>query len=455
MSYDSLINNQSISPASSRWPSDEILGEPGYLEYQEELRCLIFNTAQTVAPTREGSPSFALDPWIDVTPEKEQEVQHQLAAIMSTGRRLEYLKNWTAEVAPWLDMFDTKGDFMIQLPNIANRCPALLYAMLALSARQLERKEKTRHGFDSLELYQHAIQLLPPLLQAKDFALIPTCVILCVLEMMSASPRDWRRHLEGCAALFDAFGVNGFTGGILQSVFWCFARMDLCGALISDGTQSTLVPMAEWLPPGSDPDDAAAIFHGQASPNMHANFSVFLCSRVCELIADRTKFVELGEANGCDEGAFSERWTKLWHQLDDWLKNRPADMHPTQIVHSEPFPQILFADWAAISATQLYHTACILLLGAVPGNVTPHAGHAGSTIWHAKSICGISLTNPHPGCLNNAIQPLWVAARLLSHESEHVLVAKLIRSIESMTGWAAEWRLFDLELEWGHKVPAT
>lgn len=122
-------------------------------------------------------------------------------------------------------MFDSTRTFTIQVPNLAQRCPALLYAMLALSARQIERKEGTQHSFDSLELYQEAIRLLNPLLQARDLTIIPICVILCCLEMMSASPADWRRHLEGCAALFDAFGVNGFSGGMLQAVFWCFARM--------------------------------------------------------------------------------------------------------------------------------------------------------------------------------------------------------------------------------------
>lgn len=129
-------------------------------------------------------------------------------------------------------MFDSNGAFKIQVPVLARQCPALLYSILALSARQLERKEAKQHSFDSLELYQEAIRLLNPLLQARDLTIIPICVILCCLEMMSASPRDWRRHLEGCAALFDAFGVNGFSGGLLQAVFWCYARM---GAFFQDG----------------------------------------------------------------------------------------------------------------------------------------------------------------------------------------------------------------------------
>jgi hypothetical protein len=41
--------------------------------------------------------------------------------------------------------------------------------------------------------------------------------ILAVMELMSVSPRDWRRHVEGCAALFDSFNVNGLSGGHLQA----------------------------------------------------------------------------------------------------------------------------------------------------------------------------------------------------------------------------------------------
>lgn len=121
----------------------------------------------------------------------------------------------------------------MQVPLLAQTSPALLCAILAISARQKERKDASdgkstpQKSFDSLELYQEAIRLLTPLLQAHDQAVIPICVILCCLEMMSASARDWRRHLEGCAALFDAFEVHGFCGGLLQAVFWCHARMGM------------------------------------------------------------------------------------------------------------------------------------------------------------------------------------------------------------------------------------
>ncbi|KAG7100559.1 Transcription activator AMTR1 like protein [Verticillium longisporum] len=434
-------------------------GKPCYLEYQEELRCLIFNTAQTAAPTREGTPEPGTTlpealPLVPSFPNPSDDAanRRQAAQTLASPRRLEFLKNYVAEVAPWLDMFDNDRAFGIQVPVLAQSSPALLYAVLALSARQLERKEGRQSSFDSLELYQEAIRLLTPLLQVRDQKIIPICTILCCMEMMSASAQDWRKHLEGCAALFDSFNVHGFTGELLQAVFWCYARMDLCGALISDGTESTLLQPAKWLPSGATHSEAVDLFRQSTSPDMYANHAVYLCAKVCELVADRTRFYELGDDTSVNPDDLTDRWLRLWDDLQSWNLNRPPEMLPAQTIQSTPFPQILFLHWAAISSNQLYHTACVLLLGSTPRPLNLKLGISGSAVWHAKHICGISLANPHQGCLNNAIQPLWVAGRLLSHKSEHALLVQLIRSIEAMTGWGTCWRIDDLESAWGYKV---
>ncbi|KAF2465387.1 uncharacterized protein BDR25DRAFT_346247 [Lindgomyces ingoldianus] len=431
------------SPATS-WGFDEFAQDPNYLASQEELRCLLFTTARSAAPTRAGTPI-----------EEDQgnsDRSWNIKLVLAKGRRVHYLKNYIAKVAPWLDMFDGNRAFGIQLPALARESPPLLYAILAIGARQLERKEKTQSSFNSLELYQEAIRLLTPLLQARDTHVIAACVVLCCLEMFSASAQDWRRHLEGCAAIFEAFGVNGFSGGILQAVFWCYARMDVCGALISDGTESTLVRPSNWLPPNTPDNLVGPLFRNTASPDMYANLAVYLCAKTCELISDRNKYVELGKENQCDTQHFHDRWSRLWEQLERWSFYRPKEMLPVETAPSTPFPHVFFSHWAAISSNQLYHTACVLLLTSNPKVKTVCPSPTTSALWHARRICGISLANPHEGCLNNAIQPLWIAGRLLSHSSEQALVVKTIRHIEALTGWTACWRIRDLENTWGYKV---
>ncbi|KAH8819851.1 hypothetical protein F5884DRAFT_27804 [Xylogone sp. PMI_703] len=458
---------------------DEYASNPRFQELQEELRSLLFIGANSNAPTRSASPiqddrdgqdsSFIPQHNSEQYPLVRQDI---MRSIVSTMKRVEYLKIWTTECAPWLDMFDSARHFGIQVPIIAQSCPTLLYAMLALSARQIERHRGLKGAHESLELYQESIRLLHPLLEARDTKSLVTTCILCCLEMMSVSPRDWRRHIEGCVALFLSFGVHGFSGGLLQAVFWCFARMDLCGAIISDGAEPTVLPINKWVAisddllagsPGEPEEIQEAniirdnfIQRGKVVPDMYANYAVYLCAKVCNLVSAYTRHVELGEYNFCAGEGFQSHWFHLWTELHTWVAERCKPLIPIKTVPANGktrlFPDIFYVHWAAISSNQLYHTACIMMLEIKPFSITlEQSSPTASALWHARRVVGISNTNSHRGCLNNAIQPLYVAGRLLSHRSEHEAIIKLIKRIEETTGWGACWRIKDLEEAWGYE----
>jgi hypothetical protein len=203
---------------------------------------------------------------------------------------------------------------------------------------------------------------------------------------------------------------------------------------------------------GCREEDAYKLFSEARSPDMHANYAVYLSVKTTELVSNRTKYVELGEDNGCTTEVFNNRWSTLWNNLQTWLAERPAELLPVQTIARKPFPHILFVHWAAISSNQLYHTACILLLKMMPRGLHLPRSPTLSLLWHARRICGISTSNKHQGCLNNAIQPLWIAGRLFSHASEHEQIVKIIRDIEAETGWGAVWRIRDLEVAWGYST---
>ena len=108
MDVSYAFSDANSSPANS-WPLDQFVQDPGYLAYQEELRCLIFNTAQTAAPTREASPvstttgvQGSKDGVTSTDAEDDHAAQAQTREALAVGRRLEYLKNYVAEVAPWV-----------------------------------------------------------------------------------------------------------------------------------------------------------------------------------------------------------------------------------------------------------------------------------------------------------------------------------------------------------------
>jgi hypothetical protein len=234
-----------LSPETSSIFDDYAIN-PRFLELQEELRAILFYGVASLAPSRVASPEPNSNTH-DLATIPQQQTYDLARTSVPPKKMIEYLKNWITECAPWLDMFDEARHFGVTVPVMAQKSPALLYGMLALSARQAERQRSIGSSSDSLQLYQESISLLSPILEAKDPNVLVTVCILCCLEMMSVNPRDWRRHIEGCAALFDSFAVHGFSGGVLQAVFWCYARMDLCRAIISDGAERTVLPTTQWV----------------------------------------------------------------------------------------------------------------------------------------------------------------------------------------------------------------
>jgi hypothetical protein len=439
--------------------------DPRLHNLHEELRTVLFDGLSNLSPSRplaeEVEASKAASRRLDLSGSATVKVPH--------ARLVRYLQNWITECAPQLDKFDEEQHFQIEVPLVAQRSPALLYALLAFSSRQMERRGLMQGHCDSLELYQESIRLLAPALQAKDSVTLVTACVLAVFELMSSETGNWRRHVEGCASLFEVFGVNGFSGGLLQAVFWCYARMELCGSFTSDGAETMVLAPEKWVPNLTNrsmvsPKDAeklvSAMFREKSreSHDMHANWSIYLCAKVCDLKYRRTQYLELGRTHGNDDRPFSQQWRALWAELQFWLDERPATMKSTAVALAGGeggdddgglvFPTIVFPHWAAISSNQVYHAACISMLGMQPPD--SRFGSQSLSLWHARQVCGISCSNPHPGSMVNSIQPLFTAGRLMSHVSEREKIAELLRSIERETGWAALWRLRDLEAEWGY-----
>jgi hypothetical protein len=470
---------QSItSPATVSSTGDGYSANVRYIELQKELRFVLSVGVTSLAPSRAASPhadrteEFASNEQTNHATEARAAgrgllLSTTLPKTISKLATINYLKNWFTECAPELDKFDETQQFGIHIPILASKSPALLYAVLAFSARQTERRTAQKSN-DSLELYQESIRLLGPSLQSRDPNVLATVCILACLELMSGSPRDWKRHLEGCASLFSLFDVTGFSGGLLQAVFWCYARMELCGLIISNCIEATVLPLERWAPPlpttppptlsHSERNHTFAkdLFRKHSSPDMHANFAVYLCTRACDLVRRQIFRVELGEVNTDDPRPFGAQWQSLWDDLRVWLESRPSEMLPIRSADSNDasslFPRILFTHWSAISSNQLFHTACLILLDTktLGRPNLPAQEEQYSLIWHAKQICGISMTNPHLGNLVNAIQPLYLAGRHLSHLEEHLAVARLLKKIDRSTGWGAIWRVRDLEAAWGY-----
>ncbi|KAI0909178.1 fungal-specific transcription factor domain-containing protein [Ustulina deusta] len=453
--------NTPTSPTATRlseYPNcDDGIFLPGstYLELHSTLRNRILDTTRSAHSSRATSPRIPVDGYD--TRESYTEGDYEAPSIgpnnlisppastplfveLEWQEEYKLWKNWVDEIAPWLDKFDNDCHFGRTLPVMAQNHRHLWYSMLALSARQQERKHPDRLSSTSLALYQEAVHQLIPQLETRSTAVVASCVVLCVLEMMSCSPNMWRRHLDGCASLIQSVGINGFSVGLEKALFWCFARMDVCGGLIS--SQHTLIPIDSW---SSETllEHHIQLYRETSCFGLYADYSVFLCALVLDLFS-----------SNYTEAAFTRRWSELFVYIEDWYTQRPPEMKSVLELnapkgdYSRPFPVILFSNSAAVSGNQLYHTAALLMLQGKPRGVFMRS-EPRSILWHARRICAISISNTQHSCWTNSIQPLWVAGKVMSHPSEHQAILDIYARIEKETGWGAKWRADDLKSYWG------
>lgn len=446
-----------LSPQYSDSQFEDGIFLPGseFHELHAALRSKIIDTARSTAPSRMGSPDapHRLGLHRADTSETADEESRRLAHL-SVQQEYVLLQNYINEVAPWLDKFDVQRHFELVLPMLAKRHPHLKYSILALSARQVERKARQTDHSCSLSLYQHAIHLLSPLLQYRTTEVLASCVVLCVLEMMSCSPKAWRRHLDGCAALIQALGISGGCGGLEQALFWCFARMDICGGLIS--SERTLIPLSKWMGGGNIVQDVGMLMNLHVNFDMYANHIVYLTAQVVDLLCSSGKWEQRHRnlAHRMDATEYLLQWTRLFELLDRWYNDRPEEMKvllsipSTSRDESRPFPTLLYGNGPAVSGNQMYHTAALLMLKYKPSHVQ-FAKKPRSILWHARQICAISISNNNHACWTNCVQPLWIAGQHMSHNSEHRAILEILARIERELGWATQWRMDDLREYWG------
>lgn len=193
--------------------TDDGIFLPGstYQELHKTLRTQIFQTAHSQPNSRRPSQCQTIveetrlhgsdDPLLGADHEQDTlSTGSSTPPELTAAQEVMLWNNWIIEIASWvrasarygdisnavqLDKFDHNQHFRLTLPALAQSRSHLKYSMLALSARQLERKSRSLPTSTSLSLYQWAIHLLVPELHTRDISTLASCVILCVFEMSS------------------------------------------------------------------------------------------------------------------------------------------------------------------------------------------------------------------------------------------------------------------------------
>lgn len=186
-----------------------------------------------------------------------------------------------------------------------------------------------------------------------------------------------------------------------------------------------------------------------------ANRVVMLCARAANLrYADEAR---VREEPLLRAGNLLDAWKSLWNELHGWHDDRPREFHSiletpasmgsspaaTTTTSEEAFRMIIFTTAGAMFASQLYHTALLLLLQCKPRTMRMQqtaaaAQHPTSTspLWHAQRICSIAMSNNgraswHPTLLASFL----LAAKYLTHASQQGVILEHFARVKALTRW--------------------
>lgn len=157
-------------------------------------------------------------------------------------------------------------------------------------------------------------------------------------------------------------------------------------------------------------------------------------------------------------------WQQLERELDEWSQELPDTFTPCARLPANRnpdavFPEIWFSIPMCASTMQSYHMARILLLVNRPQESTAKRATIYSRLhsyryidaevrYHSQEICGIALSRPEPSSRIHMVQPLFVAGQCLDDIRERQVILELLRDVEKELGWATEYYVQQLLLQW-------
>jgi hypothetical protein len=85
-----------------------------------------------------------------------------------TDREADLMRNFTENMALWVDVADVERHFEIEIPRRALANTMLRYAIFAFSSRHLNRHNNNRDLTESLDYHSRALQMLIPQLSGPE-----------------------------------------------------------------------------------------------------------------------------------------------------------------------------------------------------------------------------------------------------------------------------------------------
>ncbi|KAJ4299910.1 hypothetical protein N0V90_005157 [Kalmusia sp. IMI 367209] len=404
-------------------------------------------TLSNVVDIQEIRPTPELQPWPSIGATSEAVMLQ-----MTDERILEYIKHYRYNIAPWMDICDMSQSFGCEVLQLSKVSLPVQYEILALAETSLGTGQHVQNS--NLHILAHMQQQK----EAQDVesyeALVEVlrtvgAVVTNLSDFWMKEDSAWcgQHVLETLLSEVNRSLKNN-GGSLAPAVYWLMARLQLSVALMNPSPVRIPLPTVsitawEYI----SATDSERVFR-------YAHDAVALC-------IDATVFNQ-GDEDKWLQQQYGLNRVELWKTLvsgfSRWYKHRPQDFQPVielyprdGAISEDGFPTIVFSSGATLMANQLYHTGMLLLLQNKPRFIDRHDSQSPSMsmLWHAHRVCGISLSNDRWDCWDpSLLASLLVAAKTVTHQSQHRAILGTLESVQQLTGWNISHHVEQLALEW-------
>lgn len=399
------------------------------------------------------SPVLQYDASVERCPEERTDVVPICPPIQDPTSAF-FMERYCNIIGPWFDMFDTNKRWSRVVPHLSLSNKSLFQSIIASCAKQysLVSSECTTFALNS---YNHALKELTYALGDSALkgsaALFASCLLVGYCEMIDAKSLDWHTHLSGTFSLCSTQGWHGLCGGVAQSCFWVYCRMDLLASIAR--SERTLLDTSSWLPTAISLQS-----HHEAlewKPDSWCNQVVLLLAQTHNLLCD----VGRSSYDPSKLAYLGARWDALSTAIGVHEACRPAVFHPVINLPPSgpayPFERIVYTSSAAAAATQMLDLAKMFFILAHP-DPTPEVKRARLTSWSisqqalnlSRKIVANSITNRQTIAWANAVQIISSSGQILVAEDERVALLQVLQDIKSESGWSTHRHIEALTNWW-------
>lgn len=360
---------------------------------------------------------------------------------MKDPEQARLLTLYTDHLSGWLALNDPRHHFSASVPQLAMKCPMLLDAIFAFSARYLSRSDPKFNPLLADEYHYSCVHRLIAALKdiacASESALALSTVILRMHEMLGDdnAEGDLQSHLRGSLSLFNHNANKFGPGSLKHTAFWTYVRQEILTALRGR------------CPTNIDTSDRTyyVVFDGESDDDWTNNI-IWITARV------------INHYFGPDVSTTaSEHHNMLIKLVDDWRRGLPNTFSPLSIIVTDDnsFPAINYpCVWHTV-AMQFYHLCkVIFILGKQSTDVNTFSEDMSEAVEHTIQICGIvrglSLYKScrYPGALVNAADILSYCGRTLRDCDSQQHLLDLLHQIREETTWDIKQSIANLEEIW-------